>query len=588
MMQGMGAGASTGKMVLYQRAKMGRKVMDWDVTERELNTNVSSHSCVGLITDLYGNYWLCEIDDSATVKLTLLFVFYDFLPGLHNTALGTPERLFIEGFALGYAQKTSTVLEFGITDAPVLVEDPYYTWKPMAYSWKFRWDGRQAKMIVHRGTGSVPTFTSVLTDIQTEEWTLDFTITKTDDGWDAAAAFSRSDQWTWMMTPDVASDVFYIPGNIFKSIIQNRYVQTAPSGRVHFYDWPVEIPLYGYYVVPGESGYVNDTWQSVKYSRSRETVEAIYSPSESVFARDFVACGKSAMAGGGTQQAGTRQTITFQFGETVLQSINDLNTVEKIVSFSHSETGTHHRSISGSSLSLTNSSGSPGSCSPVSFSLSPSQPGDYLVLADETRVDWYWSVDKTTTTYHPGQSRGTLVIPNYSAEGMLFTKRTNSSGSVNRVMYHDNAATYAPFYKEYTNFRSHPSGAPPDVNGTASDPCVTTIATGDSVFTLDTTTEQYGVSLACFAFGRTGRAVYSEDVEINQDTPITSSVILEQAPESGTYSNTEVGADVLMPCSLFEAFGGELMLRGYEPHFSNDFPPGFGDITIPPLLVGSI
>jgi hypothetical protein len=127
---------------------------------------------------------------------------------------------------------------------------------------------------------------------------------------------------------------------------------------------------------------------------------------------------------------------------------------------------------------------------------------------------------------------------------------------------------------------------PPNV-GPPPDPIITTIATGDALVNTSVPETTYVAELQGVVLGRRAESIYEENATISQSGPIFNEDALAIAPESWTFSSTGEDA-VLIPFSIFETFGGEIMLRGAKDHFINEFPPTFGEHVTPPVIIGSI
>jgi hypothetical protein len=585
LMYGRGSGTSTGRMVLYQRAKLGRKVSEWVSAEYVLNDWDASHNCTGLVRDVYGEYWIAEIEESVTVTFTKLYIWPVFRKSLDAQTQGTSGYLFSEGFALGYSQRTSEVLEVAITNAPNVNETPGYPWKPLAYSWKFNWDGTQAKMVVHRGAGRIETVGSVIVDVDTQVWTLDFIIERDVLGdYVGIVTFEAGETHQWNMSPDVSSDNFWRPSLFIGSKVQTNVIFSAPSG-LQGYSQPVNVPLYGWYVA-NAGDYRNNTWQLVEYTRERDIAEGSYSVDECLFAVPFALCGSNVTVGGGEYTSGISQNISYKVGSIELTKATNASSRQvKTVEFNESGQGSSERTTSGSSMSLTSNSGSGCDCNSEIFVIQPVPGiGDHTVTAKEITVFWTYSWTRVTEDLGKGLPSASFVIPHDCAEGALIASKWIYDFTTVTENYVENAATPAPKYMIFSDFVSLPSGGKPP-NAPAGE-ITTSIGAGDPAsHTFDTETEYYS-ELNCYVLGRDSSRYYSEAATISDTDPLVDSGGV--GVEAWAYGGLNSEQGVADPLSIWEAFGGEMMIRGAEDHFLNDFPSDFGDEQTPPVLLGSI
>lgn len=582
LMLGRGSGTSTGKMVLYQRAKLGRKVENWidenDVQDDYvLNDWLASNTCRGLHTDQFGDYWKVLINNSVSVTFTKL----EILPEFRNARDSAPNataRLFVEAFALAYSTVTEETYTVNITNAPTINEPPYGQWKPVAYSWHFNWSGSRAVMVAHRGTASYEVNSGRIDEMQSEIWTLDLAIGRAENGdRTPEATLSRGERYTWARITDVQSDLVFVPGLSMGSKVQAPW-SSPGDGVVQSYPQPAGVPLYAWFAANDPTNPANDTICSVWYSRNRtELTEQIIGN----YAFDFQVYGTTLVNGSGSRTAGVSQSIAYWIkvgGEEIERveffcdtSLTDIKRVAINVGEEYSATG----SSSGSSIGVTDNSNG----TTVTYSISPMKP-DYLVVFDyETR---YWqptvTINQTTTAHAPPSA--SLVIPHDCAEGAMITGY-NPRQRVERLTIKTDKPTPSIKYQRIYNIRGFPSNVPLLPSSAAT-------GRGQADYDVVTTSETFvDYDIKSVTVGRTLSTRYKEDSSGSGDSyPSTANPA--GAPEGLAYSTYDPEEGTKAPFSIFEAFGGEMMVRGAENHFLNDFPELFGEEDYPPVLIGSI
>ena len=433
-------------------------------------------------------------------------------------------------------------------------------------------------MVAHRGTASYEVNSGRIDEMQSEIWTLDLAIGRAENGdRTPEATLSRGERYTWARITDVQSDLVFVPGLSMGSKVQAPW-SSPGDGVVQSYPQPAGVPLYAWFAANDPTNPANDTICSVWYSRNRtELTEQIIGN----YAFDFQVYGTTLVNGGGSRTAGVSQSIAYWIkvgGEEIERveffcdtSSTDIKRVAISVGEEYSTTG----SSSGSSIAVTDNSNGTA----VTYSIVPTKP-DYLVISEyETR---YWQPTVTinqTTTYHPPPSAA-LVIPHDCAEGAMiagYNPRTRTE----RLTVKTDTPIPSMKYQRVYNIRGYPS------NSTLY-PSSVAIGRGQATFNIVITSEELiDYDIKSVTVGRTLSNRYKEDSSGSGDS-YPSAADPAGAPEGLAYSTYDPEEGIKAPFSIFEAFGGEMMVRGAENHFLNDFPELFGEEDYPPVLIGSI
>lgn len=207
-------------------------------------------------------------------------------------------------------------------------------------------------------------------------------------------------------------------------------------------------------------------------------------------------------------------------------------------------------------------------------------PPDYLVLAD--RITQYWQPtvvrrSENTSNAPPSMS---LVVPHDCAEGAMIAKQVGSQTTFKTETYVDRPTPSVKF-AAYSNIRGYPSGVPLS-------PGSATQGLGQADFIITTTSETlHPYDIESFLVGRNSESSFSEASNGIDEAPPTVDDP-RGAIEGLVYANYDTLDPTKPALSIFEALGGEMMVRGREDHFMNGFPEGFGNELYPPVLIGSI
>lgn len=582
LMQGRGSGTSTGKMVLYQRAKLGRKVGDWIGSEGieddyVINDWAASHTCTGLLTDARGDYWKVAISDSTTATFTKLYVEPE-LKQACDRAKTAQARLFIEGFVLGYSRLTDEIHTISLSGVPTLHEAGYSKWNPVAYSWHFNWDGSEATMVVHRGVASTTVNEGRLDYMQTEIWKLSLSVGLTGTTYAPSISCESGARSYWQRITALQSDIIYVP-TLTQDGKEMQVWSSPGTGSVPNYSQAVDIPIYAWYGTDGDGQIENKTRYLVTYSRGRQTIVETTDPN---FNFDFKVCGATVTVGGGYHKIGVTQSVSYRLvkGDSQVYSLDAQSNgavTFKQVSLSTGEEYSVSRSISGSGLSFTDNT----TCSPVSHTVAPTHP-DYLVLADVTTYYWQPTVIASVDTVYDTPPSMGLVIPHDCAEGAVFAK-CNLASRAGSITTKVDKPTPSIKYESYSNIRGYPSGtglAPTYLSGR-----------GQADFDISAVNHLlFDYDVSCIAFGRNPMSStrYTENVKADHQSDLPTRDDPKGAPEGLSYSQYDSDNPTRLPFSIFEAFGGEMMIRAEQDHFISGFPSAFGSKLTPPVIVGSI
>lgn len=583
LMQGRGPGTSTGKMVLYQRAKLGRKVEYWISEDNVpddyvINDWAASHTCTGLLTDTTGEYWKVRINDSTTATFTRLDVPLD-LRQLRDSAKNVETRLFVEAFVLGYSSLSDEIYTVAISGVPALQESLSSKWNPVAYSWHFNWSGNAATMVAHRSVASYEVNEGRIDSMETEIWTLAIGVDKSSGGAEPFVTCTTGSRYTWQRIVALQSDLVYIPSLSFGGKIMQPWAVSG-NGTIPGYGAPVDVPIYAWYGADEGNRIENTSLYTVLYSRERT---ALTDEESEDYGLSFKVCGTIVKVGGGYFKTGVTQDISYKIvkGDTVVYELIDSSPgyiTNKQVDLTPGEEYSVNSGVSGVSLSFADNS----TCTTVNYSVSPNPP-DSLVLAD--RVDAYWQPTVTTDivtrlAIPPSLS---LVIPHDCAEGAAISRYKHVSvTSTHRVQ--TDKPTPSRKYQQYSNIRGYPSELPLFPNAV-------TTGLGQADFDTTSTTStlvDYTMEFAAFGRNPMSETRYTEFVSDTGKTSRPTSGDTRGAPEAFSYAQYDSEDPIKPPFSLFEAFGGELMIRGAEDHFISGFPSAFGSKLTPPVLVGSI
>ena len=157
----------------------------------------------------------------------------------------------------------------------------------------------------------------------------------------------------------------------------------------------------------------------------------------------------------------------------------------------------------------------------------------------------------------------------------------NPRQRVERLTVKTDKPTPSIKYQRFYNIRGYPSNAslPPSSVATGR---------GQADYNVVTTSETFvDYDIKSVTVGRTLSTRYKEDSSGSGDSH-PSAADPAGAPEGLAYSTYNPEEGTKAPFSIFEAFGGEMMVRGAKNHFLNDFPALFGEEDYPPVLIGSI
>lgn len=604
--QGLGSGTSTGKMVLYHRAKLGAKLdsvtADLETQEtldlatavaryqQERFVNMPSpvglkrgwHTCYGLHTDANGDYWIVHIAESTTVTCTKLFVWPAYRRAVADLARNTNERLFAEAYALGYSQLTDTVVTCTVShDCPHTI----YEYAPIAYAWHFNWDGSQAILVGHRMAGSEETNRLDKHHLDTRVMRMALNITQDAEGnYEATASVTTEETAQWQRITDYQSDVMWLPSRAGNGVVNMTLYSPTYYSSAARYEQPEQVPVYAYFYSADGRHENNDVFL-VRYTRVREVVEEIEDCFHARFGYYF--CAGEPHTGEGERTAGVRQKIGYYTPVESLELESDYSVYGRRWAEIHNtgDTNVISEIRGGSSVAVADANMGSCGCAAATihqFSASQGMPGDYWVNFSMTTHFW----QPTLIEHNYQQSYGIpaigLVIPADCAEGVLLSGRWQKSASY-QVTTKVDSPTASRKFVETSDFVAVPSGTVLSGGSYITD-------YGEASFSTSVeSTAEYELFGRVMAFGKYGKLVDEEDQQTS-DTGFPELTVAEHGYAEISLSNDMTGWVLADAPGLYmpQAFGGAVFIRGTQKRAYNGFPEIFETLDYPPEIIGSI
>jgi hypothetical protein len=438
------AARASGKLRLLNQALLGRKVSSPPSMSPVFISSGGSAgpAGAGLLTNADGEYWLAEItnNDVSLTKLQLP----ENLAALVKDTSGAA-RLKAEAYALAYAKRSTVTLSTSISGVTI---DPDS--QPIYWGWAFNWDGSEACLIAHKGTGErisgTPPNEYRLISVETSVYHASFSWDG--DSWSVSAALVERVEWLW----DSRSTLIWVPAPFLKTLCPWTPTSPVGIGDIKTEVRANDIPVYGFYTVVGAL-YENTELQYARITDEQSSIG---------FTNYFFGCGtisyqvQLTTSGWGTfhreRWGGTKRDSAASFGERSV-SISQASSISIYLVSSFEATPLTFNSgwVRCNNCNISNTICDPTSTTYVAevASLPPGGSDGYVFMTDHNYQVTYNRAQGAVTPPHRSNASIFFLFDNCEAIGIAAGRNYYSNDITKTTI----ALQGATMYKQYGDFK---------------------------------------------------------------------------------------------------------------------------------------